>query len=212
MSKSKILLPVLVAASAVVAGAQSSPASTRVGVIHIQQAIVSTVEGKKAAGELQQRYDPRRKEIEEKQKEIAALRDQLQKGSNTMSDQAKQTLALEIDQKTKSLNRAAEDAQADWQQDQNRILQELGQRMMVVIKKYAQDNSYSVILDISAPETPVLWASNAVDITNDIVSLYDKNAPSPAAAPAKPAAPPSAGRPAMTPPVKPPASPPKKQP
>jgi outer membrane protein len=65
--------------------------------------------------------------------------------------------------------------------------------MMVVIIKYAQSNGYSMILDISSPQTPVLWADNAVDITDEIVALYDKNSPS-ATAPSKPA--PAASKPA----------------
>ena len=49
----------------------------------------------------------------------------------------------EIDQDTKSLNRETEDAQADLDQEQNKIMQELGQRMMAVIDKYAKDNGYT---------------------------------------------------------------------
>lgn len=194
MNNSAIFVPLLLASAAFSAAAQASPAPNKVGVIQIQTALLSTTEGKKAADDLQTRYEPKRQEIAEKQKELAALREQLNKGSNTMSNEAKQSLALEIDQKNRSLSRLAEDAQADFEQDRNRILQDLGQRMMVVIQKYAQDNGYSVILDISSPETPVLWASSAIDVTSDIVALYDKNSPAaskPAAAPSKPAAPPS---------------------
>ena len=46
--------------------------------------------------------------------------------------------------------------------------------MMAVIEKYAKDNGYSMILDVSNPNTPVLYASSGIDITQDIVSLYDK--------------------------------------
>lgn len=177
-------------AAALASNAQSptpSPAPTKVGIINIQQAILSTRDGQKAADELQQRYEPKRKELEQKQNEINALRDQLNKGSNTMSEEARQALIRQIDQKTRALNRDTEDAQADFEQDQNRILQELGQRMMVVIGKYARDNGYALILDVSSPQTPVLYAANGIDITSDIVALYDKNTPTDAAPP-KPAA------------------------
>jgi outer membrane protein len=56
--------------------------------------------------------------------------------------------------------------------------------MMAVIEKYAKDNGYSVILDVSSQSTPVLYASSAIDITQDIIALYDKTpAPAPPAAP-----------------------------
>jgi outer membrane protein len=185
------------------ANAQSpaqSPVPTKVGIINIQQAILSTRDGQKAADELQQRYEPKRKELEQKQNEINALRDQLSRGSNTMSEEARQALIRQIDQKTRVLNRDTEDAQADFEQDQNRILQELGQRMMVVIGKYARDNGYALILDVSSPQTPVLYAANGIDITSDIVSLYDKNTPTDAAPP-KPAAAAPPKPPAAAPPA-----------
>jgi outer membrane protein len=79
--------------------------------------------------------------------------------------------------------------------------------MMAVIDKYAKDNGYTLILDVSSPQTPVLYASNTIDVTKDIIDLYDKNtapASAPGAAPtaAKPA--PATPRPgAAAPPPKP---------
>lgn len=202
MHREVMTMGVWLLAAAMASNAQSptqSPAPTKVGIINIQQAILSTKDGQKAADELQQRYEPKRKELEQKQNEINALRDQLNKGSNTMSEEARQALIRQIDQKTRALNRDTEDAQADFEQDQNRILQELGQRMMVVIGKYARDNGYALILDVSSPQTPVLYAANGIDITSDIVALYDKNTPTDATPPKPAAAPPKP--PAVAPPA-----------
>lgn len=178
----------LVAAAALVMGvswAQPSSASpTKIGIIHIQNAILSTKDGQKAASELEQRRAPKAKEFEKRQSEIAALRDQLNKIGNTASEEAKQKLMREIDQKTKNFNRDLEDAQAEFAQEEQKVLQELGGRLMAVIDKYARDNGFAVILDVSSQQTPVIWASSAIDITQDVVQLYDKNAPSSTSAPA----------------------------
>ena len=160
----------------------------KVGVINIQSAIISTKDGQKAAADLAAKYEPRRKDIETRSGEIGALKERLNKGANTMSEEAKQALVREIDQKTRTLQRDTEDAQTEFDQEQGRVLQELGQKMMAVIDKYARDNGYTLILDVGSPQNPVLYASNSIDITNDIVALYDKNAPSSKAAPT-PAAP-----------------------
>lgn len=163
---------------AVFASAQSQPG--KVGVISIQQAIIGTKDGQKAAAELQAKADPKRKEIQSKQSEVQSMKDQLQKGENTLSEAAKQELVRNIDVKTKSLNRDMEDANAELNEEQQKVLQQLGQKMMVIIDKYAKDNGYSVILDVSSQQTPVLYASNGIDITRDIIALYDKNAEAPA--------------------------------
>lgn len=174
--------------------AQQQPPPTKVGIIHIQNAIISTKDGQKAAAELQNKFDPKRKQLEQKQNEIASLQEQLRKGANTLSEEARQKLMREIDAKTRALNRETEDAQSEFDQEQQKILQELGGRLMQVIDKYARDNGFALILDVSSPQTPVLYAANSIDITQAIVELYDKYSPSaagssPPAAPAKPTSP-----------------------
>jgi hypothetical protein len=85
--------------------------------------------------------------------------------------------------------------------------------MMQVIDKYAQSNGFSIVLDVSNPNTPVLYASNTIDITKEVIDLYDKTiGAAPAAGPAKPAAlaPPAAPKPAAPKPAAPPAAAPAK--
>jgi outer membrane protein len=172
------------------ASAQTS-APTKVGIINIQQAIVSTAEGQKAAKELEDKSAPKKKELEKMQGDIASLREQLNKMSSVGSEEQKRKLMADIDQKTKSFNRQVEDAQAELDQDQNRVLNELGGRMLAVLDKYAKDNNYAVILDVSSQQTPVLFAANSIDVTRDVVDLYNKNVP-----PAGASAPPAGARPA----------------
>ncbi len=159
--------------AAVVAANAQQP--TKVGVLNIQAAIANTQDGKKAAADLESKYAPRRKEVESDQSAINSLKDQLQKGQNTMSETAKAQLIRDIDDKTKRLNRKMEDAQADLQQDQQKALQTIGQKMMVVIDKYAKDHGYTLLIDVSSQQTPVLFAASDIDVTKAIVDLYDKN-------------------------------------
>ena len=199
MTKNCVFLPAIALGAAMLSQAQTgAPPQTKVGIIHIQNAIISTKDGQKAAAELTTRFAPKKSDLEKKQSTITQLQDQLRKGSNTMSEEAKQKLMREIDQSTKSLNRESEDAQAELDQEQNKIMQELGQRIMAVIDKYAKDNGYALILDVSSQQTPVLYATNSIDITQDIIALYDKNAPAASSA-APPATPPAAAKPAATP-------------
>lgn len=179
-------------------------APNKVGIIHIQNAIVGTKDGQKAANDLQAKFAPKKQELEGKQKELEALRAQLSKGSTVMSNEQKESLMRDIDQKTKALNRMTEDAQAELDQEQARIMQDLGQRILAVIDKYSKENGYSLILDISSQASPVIFATNSIDITRDIVEMYDKNAP--AAAPAGGGAstpPPASAAPPKPSPVKP---------
>jgi outer membrane protein len=177
------------------AWAQTAAQPNKVGVIHFEGAISSTQQGTKALTDLQTRYEPKRKELEKRQTELSAKREQLTKGATTMSEEAKAKLTADIDQLTRVLSRDMDDASTDYQQDVNGLLRDYYPRIKVVLDKYAKDNGYSVILDIGSEQTPVVYMSDAIDITTEIVTLYDKANPVPGAAatpaPKPPAVPPA---------------------
>ena len=167
--------------------AAASPAPTKVAVIDIQAAIIQTKDGQKAAADLKTKFGPKQSELEKKQSDVAQLQQTLSKGSNTLSEEAKQKTMRDIDAKTTSLKRDTEDANADLEQEQQKIMGELGGKMISVLNKYATENGYALVMDISSQQTPVLFASNTIDITRDIIALYDKVASTMTATP--PAAP-----------------------
>ena len=200
MKKNFVVFPALVLGMAAMVHAQT-PA--KVAIIHVQNAILQTKDGQKAASELQGRFAPKKAALDKKQADIAALQDTLRKGSATMSEEAKAKLMRDIDANNKSLQRDTEDAQADLDAEQGKIMQELGNKVMAVLEKYATGNGYALVLDVSNPQTPVLWASQTIDITTDIVKLYDQANPGTAPTAAKPpaGAAPATARPAtQTPP------------
>lgn len=204
MKNTSLVLPVLWLSLAWGVTAQTA---NKVGVVNIQGAIVSTKEGQKAASDIQARFNPKKAALDRRQSEITQLQDQLNRGRNTLSEDAQQKLVRDIDQKTKSLNRETEDARTELEQEEQKIVNELGGRIVALIDKYAKDNGYTLIVDLSSPQSPVLYHSPTLDITKEIIELYDKNTPAASAAPAMGAAgpavpaakPPAAAKPAGTP-------------
>ncbi|MBV9304211.1 MAG: OmpH family outer membrane protein [Acidobacteriaceae bacterium] len=195
--RSSVITVLPVFALALGAYAQQTPA--KVGVISVQGAIVGTKDGQKASQELETKFAPKKKDIDTRQSELGQLKDQYQKGGNLMSEDKRNQMARDIDEKQKRLERDVQDAQEELNAEQQKVLQSLGQRMMAVIEKYAKDNGYSMILDVSNPNTPVLYASSGIDITQDIISLYDKTSTNGGPASAPGAAPGTATKPTTNP-------------
>jgi len=171
----------LVLGFALAAAAQNG----KIGVINLQQAIVGTKDGQKAGSDIQARFNPKKAEFEKRQSDIGQLQQQLSGGGATLSEEARNRLTREIEQKTKVLNRDTEDARAELDQAEQKIMGELGGGIMAVIDKFAKENGYVLVIDISSQQTPVVYRSDSIDITKDIIELYDKRGPSGAAAPSK---------------------------
>jgi outer membrane protein len=165
---------------------------TKVAIIAIQQAIMATKEGSAAGAALNQKYAPKKEEFDKRQRDIQGLQDQLKKGSATMSEEAKDRLARDIDSKTKILQRDTQDTSADYEEEMGKVYQEMGNKMLEIIQQYSYQNGYAVVLDVSNQQTPVIWAAPSSNIIADIIKLYDQAHPGTGAAPtaAKPATPP----------------------
>lgn len=173
-------------------GAFAQSAPVKVATIQVQNAILSTNDGKKASAELAAKFNPKKAEFDKLQADVAAKQDALKKGQATMSEDAKGKLQREIETANTKLQRDMQDAQADLDEDQQKIMQEVGNKMMAVIDKYAQSNGIAMVVDVSNSQTPVLWAAPSIDITAEIVKLYDQANPATAGASSAPAAAPAA--------------------
>jgi outer membrane protein len=167
-------------------------AGGKVATMAFQAAIFETKDGQKALAELQAKFNPVKARLDTKRTEIAKNEDALRKGQNTLSPEAQQKLARDIDIATKSLNRDTDDANADLEQENQRLVNELAGKMIAIVGKYATEKGYSMVVDIGSQNTPVIWASNTVDITRDAIAAYDAGAAS-MAPPAAPAAKPASG-------------------
>jgi outer membrane protein len=182
----------------------AAPAATmsgKVAVINVQTAITSTSEGKQAAAELQSKYTPRQTELDNLRKQIEDLQTRLRTGANTLSDEERARLAQEGDRLTRSFQRKQQELQDDGNEDQREVVDRIGRKMLDVIDKYSKENGYVVVFDISGQNTPVVYAANQIDITQEIVKLFDQAYPVKAAS-STPR--PSTQRPAATQQPKPP--------
>ncbi|HEY2017944.1 MAG TPA: OmpH family outer membrane protein [Bryobacteraceae bacterium] len=215
MKKNFVVSTALFLGIAALAHAQAAP--TKIAIINMQGAILSTKDGQKAQQELQTKFTPKKSELDKKQSDLAALQETLRKGSATLSDEAKAKMQNDITNGQKGLTRDGEDFDAEVQQEEQKLMGDLWQKMMDVVTKYATQNGYAMVVDVSNQQT-VIWADPSTNITAEAVKLYDQAHPgtggaAPAAAP-KPAgtgltaprpagqtAPPGIKPPAQTPPT-----------
>ncbi|MGA2193954.1 MAG: OmpH family outer membrane protein [Bryobacteraceae bacterium] len=200
MKKSLVVLTTLVLGFASSAFAQAqAPAQakppvapptipTKIAIINMAQAIASTKEGQKAATEINNKFAPRKTEYDKRNQEIEMLTNQLNNGRATMSDEAQKKLAADIQAKGTALKRYGEDAQAEMENDDAKVGQELQSKMGALIQQYAIQNGYAVVLNYGDQQSPVLWAAAATWITDDMVKLYDQVHPVKEEAPTKPPA------------------------
>jgi outer membrane protein len=195
-------------------GAATAPATppialtgTKVGTININGAVFSSNEGQRDMDVLQKKFEPKQSELKNQNDELEALKKQLSTQQDKLNEDALAKLKKDIESKQKTFDRAMQDAQEDFQNQSREVFERILGKMAPMIVKFSAENGYGLILDKSNqwPQSPILLGGDAVDITKQVIDLYNTQsgvpapaasgattkpaASKPATAPAKPAAP-----------------------
>ncbi len=170
-SVGNIRLPLIAAGIMTLAGLAS--AQSKVAVINLQRAVLESAEIKKASADLEARYRPRQQKIEELNKQIQSLQQQLQNGQGKLTPQAEAELNAQGQRKQREAQRLTEDLQSDVDRERNEILSKTTQRMSDVVKKIAEEKGFDVVVDASN----TIYFKPALEITNDAIAAYDKAFP-----------------------------------
>ena len=194
-------------------GAAGAASGTKTGTINIRQAIVTTAEGKQASAELQSQFAAQQNELEALNKQINDLRQQLAANATTWGDDQKARVAAQGQRLTAKFDRQNTALQEDVNAAQSEVVDRIGRKMMDVIERYARENGFVAVFEYPAQNTSVVYASPNIDITAEIIKLYDQAYPAkggatapatkPPATTPKPATQPPATTPKPTAPTKP---------
>jgi len=177
--------PAATAAPAAPAAPAAVPA--KIAVINFQLAVGKTNEGERDFADLQRKYAPREAALKSLADEVDALTKQLQTQGNTMPEAERASKARTLDEKTKQRDREVEDARNDFQADMQETYNSLAAKVYDVMQSYADQQGFTLILDVSPQQSPVLYASAGSVITQQVIDAYNLKSgipaqPQPAAA------------------------------
>jgi len=189
--KRSLALVVTLASGFVLSAAAQTPAApaapagpTKIAIVAFQAAVAQTNEGQRNFADLQKKYDPKRQQLKGLSDEIDSLKKQLQAQGDKLSDAERATRAKTIDDKEKQLQRSAEDAQNDMNQEMQELYNNLASKVYDVMAAFAQQQNYTLVLDIGQQQSPVLYATPTIDISKALVEAYNAKSGVPAPPPA----------------------------
>jgi outer membrane protein len=165
--------------------------TAKIAVIAFQAAVAQTNEGQRDFADLQKKFEPRRDKLKAESDEIDTLTKQLQTQGSSLSDTEQQTRAHSLDEKKRQFDRDTQDGQSDFQQSMQDLYNGLASKVYDVMESYAQSKGFTLVLDISQQQSPVLYASDGSNITKAVIDAYNTKSgiPAPPAQSAIPEAP-----------------------
>ena len=175
----------------------------KIAILNVRQAIVTTAEGKQASAQLQSQFAAQQNDLQNMQKQITELQNRIANSHGTLSDDEQSRLQRQGELLTRQFQRKQDDLNEAVNAAQSDVIDNIGRKMLDVLDRYSRENGYTAVFDTSAQGSPVVYGSSQIDITNEIVRLYDQAYPlkagsNPAPSGSAPAAQPKAPAPAAT--------------
>ena len=141
-------------------------ADLKLGIMNVQQIIVTCDAGKAAKG----RFDAKMKELQGKFKgeedSLKALQEEIKKKSSAWSEEKKTEKVREFQKDGRELQAKTEEARFEMKQLQDKELEPILKALEEVVNKYGKDNGYTAIMD---GKNGVVFYDPAIDITDIIV-------------------------------------------
>jgi outer membrane protein len=178
----KFLLSIVVAALATPMFAQSAPA--RVAVIDVNKVLMTSGAGKQALEKLKKMQDDRVARAKKMDEEIAAIDNELNTKKLSLSEDKIADLTKRSSDEKIAMQRYAQDADREIGEARDKALQELEGKIKPVIDQVGKEMGLAAIFNKF--ESGLVYASDAIDITEVVIKKFNDAtggaAPAPAAA------------------------------
>jgi outer membrane protein len=159
------------------APAGSTPAPqvgpSKIAVVSFQTAVSQTNEFQRAFVDLEKKWDPKRQQLKTLSDDIDRQTKELQTQGDKLSETERATRIKSLDDKKKQFQRQQEDAQNDFGQEMQELFSSTASKVYDVLSSYAEKNGFTLVLDDSNQQTPVLYWHAATDITKPVIDAYN---------------------------------------
>jgi Skp family chaperone for outer membrane proteins len=168
--------------AALAQGPPAGPGEIRLAVVDMDRVMVESEMGKAEQANLDKLKGERAGLVNAKQKELEAMEEQIRNASLSWSDEKREDQARQYELRRIELRRLNEDATRDVQAEFNRALAKLQKAALEVTSALGRERGFTMIFEKNT--APVLFATDAIDVTSEVIQrLNAKSRPSAGAAP-----------------------------
>ncbi len=170
---------VLPAAGAVLAGllaaaacrAQVASSPPQIAVIDVQRLLGESQAGKQALDRLRALGQERQTQIEAKQTELNDLRQRLEEGQLSLSEERQAEMEKELQTKLIELRRLQDDAERELQQQRLEAFEGIEERVIPLIAEVAKERGYTLVFNKF--QSGLLFAVEEIDITDVVLERFN---------------------------------------
>ena len=154
--------------------ARAAKADEKVAFVDLQRALEETKDGQAAKNRLKSDFDQKRKELDAKQEELKKMKEDFDKKSALMKEDAKQKMQQEMGMRLQQLQETYARLQGDLQKKEAEATRGILAKLSGVVQKIAEREHFMLVLERSSS---VVYGQPSLDITNEVIRTYNSAAP-----------------------------------
>ncbi|MFO7570145.1 MAG: OmpH family outer membrane protein [Smithellaceae bacterium] len=156
----------------VLACSSVSFAQDKIGFINVREIIKNSNAGKKAADEFKKIADKKQAEVTAAEKELQAMKDDLEKKSSIMTAAARREKETDYQKKVRDYQLLINDAQEDLGKRDQEMFQKLIPDIWKAVSVIAQREKLTLVLDVAT--LPVPYYDKSRDINKQVIEEFNK--------------------------------------
>ena len=173
MSLRSVFSTLALATPLFVAGAVQA-AEFKAGYVDLQRALLEVDEGRAAKARLKKMVEEKQKELDKEQEGLRKEMQTLEKQATAMSEETRIKKQTELQQRAIALGQKWEKGQAEMSKQERTELQAIFTKMDPIVAEIAQREGLTMVFEKT--DSGLVYAPAALDLTNELVRLYNARA------------------------------------
>lgn len=147
----------------------SFAADIKIGYVDFQKVQQNSKAGKDALKTIEKMFKEKQAQLDQRQGELEKMMQELDKQSAILTPDVKRQKEDKLQKEYKDLQRFKSDSEDDLNKKKAEMAKQMYDEVSGIINKFGKEEGYTLILERSV----VLYAPEAVDITDKIIKAYD---------------------------------------
>jgi outer membrane protein len=161
------------------APAAPGTAGLRIGVINVERLVQESALGKEAFSRVKKLNDAKKDEADKLQKDLRDMEQKLADQGSALAEDKRESLQKSYQEKAIAFKRFQDDANRDLEAAQKKELGELERRVFPVINQVGKERGYTLIFNKF--QSGLVYADEAVDVTDEVLKVFNTTVAVPAA-------------------------------
>ena len=146
-----------------------------IGKVDVQKVLITVNQGTAVRDQLKKSFDEKQNILKKEEEAIKKLQDDYSKKASVINDKEKSKKEREIQEKIMAIQQKTTTFQKEIQDMEQKLKTPILERVKTIVDEVSKAADVDLVYE--AATAPILFAKSEKDLTNDVVSAYNKKFP-----------------------------------